>query len=67
MTNLTEAHITTPKRCDFCGAEALYDFKTQMGPWANGCQEDYEAYRLYQNLGTGMGQKLILDTPPQGG
>jgi len=59
MTN-TEARVSEPKTCDFCGAEAEYDFKTQQGPWAYGCEEDYEAFRLYIKLGTGMGQRLVV-------
>lgn len=57
---ITTATITRPKKCDFCPKQAEYDFKTQMGPWANGCLEHYETYRLYLNLGTGMGQKLVV-------
>jgi hypothetical protein len=54
--------ITQPKKCDFCPAQAEYDFKTYMGPWANACEDDYLFYRAYQTLGTGKGQKLVLDT-----
>lgn len=63
---MTESHTTAKvarlPRCDFCGKEAEYDFKTKMGPWANGCQEDWEQNRYFTGLGLGMGQKLILDT-----
>lgn len=47
--------------CNWCGDKAEYDFKTVMGPWGNGCQEHYVAFRAYGNLGTGKGQRLILD------
>lgn len=44
---------------------ATYDFKTQTGPWANGCQQCYMRERRYTELGTGKGQKLFID-PPSG-
>jgi hypothetical protein len=47
-------------KCSFCGRAAKYDFKTQQGQWAYGCQSDYEENRLYLNLGTGMGQELVV-------
>jgi len=50
-------------RCDFCpvGVEgtARYDFKTKMGPWANGCLYHYIQHRMYPDLGTGKGQSLV--------
>lgn len=51
--------------CNFCQQEgteqkAEYDFKTRMGPWANGCKRHWKQYRAYESLGTGMGQQLIL-------
>lgn len=56
----THAKVDKLPKCNFCDRDALYDFKTQQGPWAYGCRADYETYRLYLNLGTGMGQKLVL-------
>ncbi len=69
MTTITR--ITRPKYCDFCkhpcnGARqviALYDFKTRMGPWANACEEHYLEYRYHPDLGTGLGQRLVLIAP----
>lgn len=58
---LTTAKVARLPKCNFCDRDALYDFKTQQGSWAYGCQSDYEAYRLYLNLGTGMGQKLVVE------
>lgn len=52
--------VSTLPTCDFCDNLARYDFKTRMGPWANGCPEHWRANRLYPTLGTGKGQKLIL-------
>jgi hypothetical protein len=56
----TIARVAQLPTCSFCGGEARFDFKTQQGPWAFGCTIDYERHRLYQGLGTGMGQRLVL-------
>lgn len=62
-----EAKVHTMPPCDFVGEDFVdcagsdrYDFKTQVGSWANGCTAHYEYYRLYQDLGTGKGQRLVL-------
>ncbi len=48
--------------CDICGRiNATYDFKTKQGPWANGCKRCYLIHRLYDTLGTGKGQLLVLE------
>lgn len=47
-------------KCNWCCELAEYDFKTSMGPWGNGCQEHYVAFRAYGNLGTGRGQRLVV-------
>lgn len=50
--------------CDFgCGEPGAYDFKTRMGPWANGCEAHWEQYRASETLGVGKGQLWI--TPDQ--
>jgi hypothetical protein len=48
--------------CNFCtdGTPGPYDFKTQMGPWANGCEAHWEQYRTGL-LGVGSGQLWITD------
>jgi hypothetical protein len=68
--NGTIAYVTGLPTCQICkflpddvdSAEpprtAEYDFKTQEGPWAYGCEPHYKALRLYSELGTGKGQKL---------
>lgn len=56
--NGTIAYISTPKGCNFCSSQATHDFKTNSGPWANGCDVHYEAFRAYLTLGIGKGQKL---------
>ena len=48
--------------CDFCKNQAMYDFKTKMGPWANGCRDHYLQYRFYEELGIGKGQLLTEQT-----
>lgn len=45
-------------KCDICGAEAAYDGKTTMGPWAYMCGEDFKWHGV--GLGTGLGQRLVL-------
>ena len=55
-----EARVNTMPRCDFHdGCQAEYDFKTSMGPWANGCQAAFDENG--GKLGTGRGQKLVLN------
>jgi hypothetical protein len=49
-------------RCNFCDKTAEYDFKTTMGPWANGCYDHYRYYSAYQTLGTGQGQLLVAQS-----
>lgn len=36
------------EKCDFCKAPAIYDGKTQLGPWAFMCEKCYKRY------GTGL-------------
>lgn len=60
--------------CDFCKSRSInrpaeYDFKTTLGPWANGCERHWLLHRLYDHLGVGKGQKMILRdfaTKPKG-
>lgn len=40
------------------GVPAAYDGKTQMGPWANMCEDCFSQYGV--GLGTGQGQRLVL-------
>jgi len=39
--------------------KAIYDAKTQMGPWAFLCEQHFEALGI--GLGLGFGQKLKPD------
>jgi hypothetical protein len=51
--------ISAPKKCDFCSNRvAKYDFKTQWGPWANGCTVHFLNNGI--RLGLGFGQRLIV-------
>jgi hypothetical protein len=51
--------------CNFCQMEddefvpGPYDFKTSMGPWANGCARHWRGYRQYTTLGVGKGQLWV--------
>lgn len=56
------AKVNTMPTCDFHdGCQAEYDFKTLMGPWANGCHAAWVENRRYSELGTGKGQMLVLN------
>lgn len=55
---MKEARVVEMPKCDICGAEAAYDGKTTMGPWAYMCQEDFKWHGV--GLGTGLGQRLVL-------
>lgn len=69
------AYVAVLPGCDICPLDsvnrnnpplpAMYDFKTQDGRWANGCEAHYQAFRLYDTLGTGKGQKLIVGEKPE--
>lgn len=55
---MTVRHLNLPTKCDLCGSHignTLFDFKTIMGPWGNGCPDCFENYG--GQLGTGRGQK----------
>ena len=54
-----QVKVSTLPKCDLCQNTALYDAKTKMGPWAYMCDECFNDYGPKQ-LGTGYGQKLIL-------
>lgn len=55
-----EVKVDELPRCNFCTADAEYDFATAMGPWANACANHWKRYRVSDQLGTGIGQKLVL-------
>jgi hypothetical protein len=52
--------------CDFhrniigVNIPAQYDFKTRRGDWAYGCRECFMANRMYEELGLGKGQRLVI-------
>lgn len=60
-TELVEAKVSKMPSCSFCGEEAKYDFRINTGQWAYGCEKDYQAKRMYTNLGTGKGQRLVQE------
>jgi hypothetical protein len=51
--------VASIPKCDFCDNPGPYDFKTKMGPWAHGCAEHYDRFRLFNKLGTGMAQLWV--------
>jgi hypothetical protein len=57
MENKVEAVVSRIPKCDFCDKPALYDGKTNRGPWGYMCEEDFKANGL--GLGLGRGQKLV--------
>ena len=57
----TQVKVSSLPQCNFGPEQAEYDFKTVFGPWAYGCREHYEALRQFPELGTGKGQKLIVE------
>lgn len=63
----TEAYVAALPKCDFCKqlgvtADAHYDGKTKIGPWANMCSNHFQQYGV--GLGTGAGQQLIVGERP---
>jgi hypothetical protein len=59
---LTQVEVSKPRDCYFCLEEgtAKFDFKTRSGSWAYGCLNHYLMHRMYAELGTGKGQRLIV-------
>ncbi len=53
--------VTHIPDCDFCSDGTLgpYDFRTKMGPWANGCENHWKEHRAHPLLGVGHGQLWI--------
>lgn len=63
-----ETYVSDAGQCDFCQQsgvtrKAKYDFKTQWGPWAKGCEAHFLNNGI--KLGTGFGQRLIEGEPPE--
>jgi hypothetical protein len=57
-------YVSRIPECDFCAKEgkhvpARYDAATNLGPWANMCDDHFMVYARY-GLGLGKGQRLIL-------
>ena len=59
LEDLTEVRVSVLPKCDFCDAQAVYDAKTVIGPWANLCEEHFKEYSPDESLGTGKGQRLV--------
>ena len=54
----TKAMVAKLPKCDFCAADANYDGKTIVGPWANMCSDHFAEYGI--GLGLGRGQQLVV-------
>lgn len=61
MSDTVKKRAEDQPNCNFCRNLAWYDFKTNRGPWAYGCEAHWIEHRLYNLLGTGKGQKFIID------
>jgi hypothetical protein len=46
------------RHCQFCDKEATYDFRTQNGQWAYGCDDCRRTYGLYKTDGVGKATRL---------
>ena len=56
--------VSSIPNCNFCEQNGLivpgpYDFKTAMGPWANGCATCWMLMSAYPELGEGKGQLWV--------
>jgi hypothetical protein len=60
--NTTQNWTTAPDysgaSCDYCGAKAIYDAKTENGCWVFAC-EDHFRFKTLGRLGLGFGQRLV--------
>lgn len=59
MSDTTVVMDDLPK-CSFCASKARFDFKASWGQWSYGCTDHYVFHRMYESLGVGKGQRLIL-------
>ena len=64
--SMTKARVISFPDCNFPHEgkvpPASYDFRTRQGPWAYGCTRHWEEHRATPELGTGIGQELVLYT-----
>ncbi len=57
----TQIIVSNLPHCDFCEKIAHYDIKTRSGFWANACEDHFKTHSRKKKLGTGFGQRLILE------
>ena len=66
----THTVVTKLPDCDTCkiafrlpdlSIKAAYDAKTVDCPWAYMCEGCYPLYRMHDELGVGLGKKLVLE------
>jgi len=63
----TEVKVAVIPDCNICAyspiqstsVPAVYDGKTNLGPWAYMCEEHFRTHGI--GLGLGKGQKLVLE------
>lgn len=57
------ARVARIPNCDLCEqpTPAEYDAKTKLGPWAYLCHHHYQLLAQFRQLGTGKGQRLLLE------
>jgi len=57
----TEVTVSKRPPCDLCGEPAHYDSRTRQGSWAYLCEAHWRRLGL-GTLGTGFGQRLVLES-----
>lgn len=69
MKQGTEVIIAVQPDCDMCKSQgynpvrkARYDARMYTGQWAYLCTGHYREYRGSKELGTGKGQKLVVES-----
>lgn len=54
----TKTLVEALPTCSFCDKQAYYDGRTNMGMWANMCEDHFKQYGV--GLGVGRGQRLVV-------
>ena len=58
LTTHKNGIVNKVKLCDFCSNKSRYDGKTNMGFWANMCDNDFSRYGI--GLGEGKGKEIVV-------
>lgn len=61
------AYVSSLPPCDFCDDDtrATHDVKTLTGQWASVCDKHRVTRAATMKLGTGLGQRYSLESPPE--